>query len=96
MPWRERNETATQRPIDRWFANYSGDHRNETNQLIHVFAVPAILWSVIALMWCIPLSGTLFKRGVGGTGDVRRVDVLLPRLEATRLRHARDVLLCRS
>ena len=28
---------------------------------------------------------------VGGAGHVRRVDVLLPRLEATRLRHARDV-----
>ena len=40
---------AMQRPIDRWFHNYSGDHRNETNQLIHVIAVPAILWSVVAL-----------------------------------------------
>ncbi|MEO6518334.1 MAG: Mpo1-like protein, partial [Pseudoxanthomonas sp.] len=47
--------TATlERPIDRWFHSYSGDHRNDTNQLIHIFAVPAILWSVIALLWCIP------------------------------------------
>ena len=44
------NATA-QRPVDRWFASYSGDHRNDTNQLIHVFAVPAILWTVIALLW---------------------------------------------
>ena len=42
------------RPIDRWFASYSGDHRNHTNQLIHVVCVPAILWSVIGLLWCIP------------------------------------------
>ena len=35
---------STQRPIDRWFAHYSGDHRNATNQLIHVICVPAILW----------------------------------------------------
>lgn len=55
---------ATERPIDRWFASYSGDHQNHTNQLIHVFAVPAILWSVIALVWCIPVFGTLFKSGV--------------------------------
>ena len=57
------NATA-QRPVDRWFASYSGDHRNETNQLIHVVAVPAILWSVVALLWCIPIFGTLFKSGI--------------------------------
>lgn len=51
------------RPIDRWFASYSSDHRNATNQRIHVFAVPAILWSVIALLWCIPVPGTLFRPG---------------------------------
>ena len=56
--------TATQRPIDRWFASYSGDHRNETNQLIHVICVPAILWSVIALLWCLPSPGTLFTQGL--------------------------------
>ncbi len=57
------NATA-QRPLDRWFASYSGDHRNDTNQWIHIFAVPAILWSVIALIWCIPIFGTLFKTGI--------------------------------
>jgi uncharacterized membrane protein YGL010W len=56
--------TTTQRPIDRWFANYSGDHRNDTNQWIHVFAVPLILWSVIALLWCIPVVGTWFRPGL--------------------------------
>ena len=55
---------AMQRPIDRWFQNYSGDHRNGTNQLIHVVAVPAILWSVVALLWCIPIFGSLFKSGI--------------------------------
>lgn len=52
------------RSIDRWFSSYSDDHRNDTNQAIHVFAVPAILWSVIALLWCIPAPGTLFKPGI--------------------------------
>ena len=57
--------TATlERPIDRFFASYSGDHQNQTNQRIHVFAVPLILWSVIALVWCIPVFGTLFKSGI--------------------------------
>ncbi|MGH8073714.1 MAG: DUF962 domain-containing protein [Lysobacter sp.] len=52
-----------ERPIDRWFASYSGDHRNATNQWIHVVCVPAILWSVIALLWCIPSPGTWFSAG---------------------------------
>jgi uncharacterized membrane protein YGL010W len=51
------------RAIDRWFASYSGDHRNRTNQAIHLVAVPAILWSVIALLWCIPTPGTLLTPG---------------------------------
>ena len=56
--------TSTDRPIDRWFASYSGDHRNETNQLIHVICVPAILWSVIALLWCVPSPAAWFVQGV--------------------------------
>ena len=56
--------TALDRPIDRWFASYSGDHRNPRNQLIHVFCVPAILWSVIALLWCIPSPAPMFAPGI--------------------------------
>jgi uncharacterized membrane protein YGL010W len=52
------------RPIDRWFASYSGDHRNAANQRIHVIAVPAILWSVVALLWCVPVPGGLFRQGL--------------------------------
>jgi uncharacterized membrane protein YGL010W len=55
---------AGDRPIDRWFASYSGDHRNATNQLIHVVCVPAILWSVIALLWCLPTPGAWFRQGI--------------------------------
>ena len=55
--------TYQPRPIDRYFANYSRDHQNHTNQLIHVICVPAIAWSVIALLWCIPSPGTWFRAG---------------------------------
>ena len=54
----------SERRIDRWFAHYSGDHRDATNQRIHVFAVPLILWSVVALLWCIPVIGTWFRQGL--------------------------------
>ena len=55
---------TTTRPIDRWFANYSDDHRNAVNQRIHVVAVPAILWSVIALLWCVPPLLPWFQYGI--------------------------------
>ena len=55
--------TAT-RPIDRWFASYASDHRHPTNVAIHWIAVPAILWSVVALLWCIPVPGTWFRAGL--------------------------------
>ncbi|HVI25681.1 MAG TPA: Mpo1-like protein [Xanthomonadaceae bacterium] len=57
------NATA-ERPIDRWFAHYSDDHRNPLNQKIHVVAVPLILWSVTALLWCIPVTGSWFRAGL--------------------------------
>lgn len=51
---------ATHRSVHDWFASYSDDHRNATNQAIHVVAVPLILWSVIALLWCIPVNASWF------------------------------------
>jgi uncharacterized membrane protein YGL010W len=51
------------RPIDRWLFSYAGDHENGTNQLIHVICVPAIVWSITALLWTIPVPGTLFRPG---------------------------------
>ncbi|RZA16209.1 MAG: DUF962 domain-containing protein, partial [Lysobacteraceae bacterium] len=56
--------STAQRPIDAWFAHYAGDHQNTTNQRIHVIAVPLILWSVIGLLWCVPVPGTLFRQGL--------------------------------
>ena len=57
-------DATVMRPIDRYFASYSDDHRNRLNQRIHIVAVPAILWSVVALAWCIPVVGTWMKSGV--------------------------------
>jgi uncharacterized membrane protein YGL010W len=52
------------RAIDRWFDHYADDHRNRANQRIHLVAVPLILWSAIAMLWCIPVPGTWFRPGV--------------------------------
>ena len=58
------NAATDERRIDRWFAHYSDDHRNAANQRIHVFAVPLILWSVIAILWTIPVVATWFRPGL--------------------------------
>lgn len=49
-------EQVLARPVDRFFAAYSADHRDATNQLLHVLCVPAIVWSLLVLVHCIPLG----------------------------------------
>lgn len=51
------------RRLSQWFDSYSADHRNTINQWFHVFCVPLILWAAVALLWCIPVPGTLFGPG---------------------------------
>jgi uncharacterized membrane protein YGL010W len=52
------------RDIDRWLGNYSEDHRNATNVLIHEICVPAILWSAIAMLWVLPVPPLLGRAGL--------------------------------
>ena len=42
------------------------DHQNPTNKWIHVICVPAIVWSVAALLWCIPVPSKLLEPGFWG------------------------------
>ena len=51
------------RPVDRWLSSYSGDHINPTNQFIHLLCVPAIVWSVTAAFWIIPVPPALAQPG---------------------------------
>jgi uncharacterized membrane protein YGL010W len=52
------------RSINDWFASYSKDHQNPTNQLIHWICVPAILWSAIAALWALPVPSSLGQPGL--------------------------------
>ena len=56
--------TDGRREVDRWLGNYSEDHRNPTNILIHWICVPAILWSVIAALWVVPVPTMLGRTGL--------------------------------
>ena len=51
------------RRIDELLDQYSSDHQNQTNQRIHMICVPAIVWSVTALLWTIPVTGSWFEPG---------------------------------
>ena len=51
------------RTVNDWFGSYSADHRNPTNQLIHWVCVPAILWTVMAALWLVPVSPTIGRPG---------------------------------
>lgn len=52
------------RPVDRYLGNYSEDHRHPTNKLIHWICVPPIVWTVVALLWVIPVPAGLGKPGL--------------------------------
>jgi len=53
-----KNDTATKNQTRRVFAlldEYGSSHQNRTNKLIHWIAVPAIFWTIVALLWEIPI-----------------------------------------
>ena len=52
------------RSVHDWFDSYSADHRNPANRLIHWICVPAILWSVIAALWLLPVPASLGRPGL--------------------------------
>jgi uncharacterized membrane protein YGL010W len=51
------------RTMQDWLDSYSSDHQNPTNRLFHWFCVPPIVWSVIALLWTIPVPATFLRPG---------------------------------
>ena len=51
------------RRVDTLLDNYSADHQNPTNQLIHLVCVPAIVWSLSAMLWAIPVPRGYLETG---------------------------------
>ncbi|HOX70696.1 MAG: Mpo1-like protein [Dokdonella sp.] len=51
------------RSVNEWFGNYSKDHRNPVNRLVHWVCVPLILWAVIAALWVIPVPASIGRPG---------------------------------
>ena len=51
------------RSMQDWLDSYSADHRNPTNQALHWLCVPPIVWSVIALLWTVPVPPQFLRPG---------------------------------
>ncbi len=52
---------SPQRRVDRLLAHYAESHRHPTNELIHVVAIPAIMLSIVGLLFAIhPLVAYAF------------------------------------
>jgi uncharacterized membrane protein YGL010W len=51
------------RRVEQLLDNYSMDHQNPKNQTIHFICVPAIVWSVTAVLWSIPVPAQMFEPG---------------------------------
>jgi len=45
--------------IDQWFAEYGESHQHPTNKLIHWICVPLITFSVLALLWELPVPSAM-------------------------------------
>lgn len=43
------------RKIDALLAEYGESHQNPTNKLVHWICVPVIVWTVMALVWSLPV-----------------------------------------
>lgn len=41
--------------LDQWLTEYGESHQHPHNKIIHWICVPAILWSVLALLWLLQL-----------------------------------------
>ncbi|MGN2244008.1 DUF962 domain-containing protein [Frateuria sp. GZRR33] len=51
------------RTMQSWLDGYSADHRNPVNQVIHWICVPPIVWTVVALLWTVPVPSAFLKPG---------------------------------
>jgi hypothetical protein len=54
---------TSDRKVDRLLAHYEESHRNPTNELIHYIAIPAIMLSIVGLLFASSSVGRLCFRG---------------------------------
>lgn len=58
------------RTFGMWMAEYGVSHQNRTNIIIHKICVPLIMWSVMGLLWVIPVPSLLSQYNLNITSLV--------------------------
>jgi uncharacterized membrane protein YGL010W len=43
------------KPIDQWLSEYGESHQNPTNKKVHFVCVPLIFFTIVGLLYCVPL-----------------------------------------
>ena len=51
------------RSMQDWLDGYSADHQHPINQRLHWLCVPPIVWTVLALLWAIPVPPRFLQPG---------------------------------
>lgn len=51
------------RSMRAWLDSYSQDHQRSINRLLHWICVPLIVWSILALLWTVPVPASLLRPG---------------------------------
>ena len=47
--------------INDWLKEFEENHQSKVNKTIHVFSIPLIYWSIIAMLWSIPIPHFLLE-----------------------------------
>lgn len=50
---------SPRKSADQWFAEYGESHQDHANEIIHWICVPTIFFSVLGLLWSIPVPAGL-------------------------------------
>lgn len=51
--------STTRKSADQWFAEYGESHQDHANELIHWICVPVIFYTVMGLVWSLPVPAAL-------------------------------------
>ena len=53
--------------LEQWFSEYGESHQNKTNVYIHKVCVPLITWSLLGILWTIPVPELFLQYGINWT-----------------------------
>ena len=54
--------STPRKSADQWFAEYGESHQDHANETIHWICVPIIFFSVLGLLWSIPVPSAISSR----------------------------------